>query len=510
MAASPQARYRSYMSLRARGHFGSSGQWFGAQLGGLCLVGLVACTPQRKGGAVTSPASLTAVDVPVAGPRDANPRDGVALTGNPDDVESAEVLAAMCKAAPLGRACERYATALYFGELGAEQSQVAAMEQWEALCERKPLAEACFNLGVAYRHNDELAHDDVKARQLFVKACDLKWGPGCNNLATLLYDGIGGPADKPRAVALYMQSCTLGDAVACGNASDEQITAAQLQMAIKGLQKGCNDGDVVACRFLAERLADGIGIARDVQQAAVMMSQACKAGDARACESKSYYQLRAEHVYTAVELRELRKRCQAKRDNGVPCLKLGIVTAFGFAGVAVDERGGASLYRKACEQGAPEGCFRYALQFEDRKPAHPDDAATKVRYYEMGCARKFGKACFNLGIELESKDSKFYDVARANTAYRDACENGDVKGCFNLGNNYHQGVGGPVNYALSAHYFGKGCEAQHGDSCYNLGLAYSKGRGVEQSNKRAKEAFVRGCESGEKDSCRVLEEHFGD
>ena len=57
--------------------------------------------------------------------------------------------------------------------------------------------------------------DDVGARILYKKVCDVEHTKGCYNLALMLENGEGGSRDKAGARSLFQKACQLGDEDAC-------------------------------------------------------------------------------------------------------------------------------------------------------------------------------------------------------------------------------------------------------------------------------------------------------
>lgn len=57
--------------------------------------------------------------------------------------------------------------------------------------------------------------DFSKAKKYFEKACDLKYGRGCNNLGVLYRDGQGVEKNLTKADQYISKACKLGDQEAC-------------------------------------------------------------------------------------------------------------------------------------------------------------------------------------------------------------------------------------------------------------------------------------------------------
>lgn len=62
--------------------------------------------------------------------------------------------------------------------------------------------------------------NDAAAAHYYELACEMKWAPGCYNLAIMYERGTGVPADRQRAGELYQTACTAGAKSACDKAAE--------------------------------------------------------------------------------------------------------------------------------------------------------------------------------------------------------------------------------------------------------------------------------------------------
>lgn len=75
----------------------------------------------------------------------------------------------------------------------------------------EPNPKELFDLGVKSIE----AKDYIQAKKYFEKACDLKYGRGCNDLGELYYNGEDVEKNLIKAAQYISKACKLGDQKAC-------------------------------------------------------------------------------------------------------------------------------------------------------------------------------------------------------------------------------------------------------------------------------------------------------
>jgi TPR repeat protein len=115
-------------------------------------------------------------------------------------------------------ACARYGVELRDGTGVAKKDPGRALALETKACDGK-YGGGCNVLGWAYRKGTlGMPRDDKKAIEMFRKACDLGSGLGCGSLADSYEHGDGVDADVDKAKELYAQACTLKDLPSCDDA----------------------------------------------------------------------------------------------------------------------------------------------------------------------------------------------------------------------------------------------------------------------------------------------------
>jgi TPR repeat protein len=137
--------------------------------------------------------------------------------------------------------------------------------------------DACAALGLAFAAGDGVPKDPGRARILLTQACGADSGPGCFELARATPAGSA-------ANDLYVKSCDLGHALACGEAARllynlDQPSPRLVRMA----RQGCDADDPNACLVLGVLFANGIEVPLDMEEARRKLLQACSKGLEPAC-----------------------------------------------------------------------------------------------------------------------------------------------------------------------------------------------------------------------------------
>ena len=148
---------------------------------------------------------------------------------------------------------------------------------------------SCANLGINYLRGNGTLADANKAKDFFQKACDLKIGIACQNLAFMYWS----EKKIDSAAVNFEKACNFDMAKSCGYASelfkDEANFFKDLKKAIEFAQKGCDLKDGKSCFNLGAGYGEGNGIKKDFKEANKYYQKACDLiNDADGCASLGY------------------------------------------------------------------------------------------------------------------------------------------------------------------------------------------------------------------------------
>ncbi len=146
-----------------------------------------------------------------------------------------------------------------------------------------------------------LAKDVTRGVALYQRGCDGGDADVCNALAVGLIEGKRGISkDVERGVKLASHACEL-NIETCAKSAGVLADAGKHDDALRYAQRGCEDKDPrtldkeeqdsakgkrgLACAYLGQLYADGIGTAKDPTKAAAAFKAGCDAGETSACDS---------------------------------------------------------------------------------------------------------------------------------------------------------------------------------------------------------------------------------
>jgi TPR repeat protein len=333
---------------------------------------------------------------------------------------------------------------------------------------------SCVELGDRYRRGECLPKDDVKAAELYSRAC-LEIGSSgwdCDKLSVMYENGEGGlRKDSQKAMQLRYRAC----------------------------------GTDPSCYYLAEYYKDGIfrhnigKLPRDTPNAALFFKRGCE---------------------------------NAREED---CTLLGNMYDFGLGGLKIDEDQAFGLYRWACQRGYDGACTHMKrLESHTTCKGEACRILAEARYYfddQKGAERLLDRACF-LGDQLsclilassylsgeaailykgEENGRWPKDHLKAVEIFRRSCDLGQKvpksqrywsgSACNSLAIMIGEGQGElNPNATTEAKYFSFACELGYPSGCFNLAESYRIGSGVPQSDAKANRYHRKACKLGNKDAC---------
>ncbi len=115
-------------------------------------------------------------------------------------------------------ACKEVAGLLDIG-MGVEASHAQAITYYDKACQLKD-GESCFNMANIYflgSHDPEIAPDEHKSFEYHYKSCSFNFGMGCNSVGVAYENGFGVEKNKNMALSYYEKGCKLNTKTACEN-----------------------------------------------------------------------------------------------------------------------------------------------------------------------------------------------------------------------------------------------------------------------------------------------------
>ena len=314
------------------------------------------------------------------------------------------------------------------------------------------------------------------------------------------------PSAGDRACAgMVAEACTEKALAAWGGADDDRALGCVARM----LSEACDAGDARACGFAGRFWLDGRGAPRDAARGLRMLGRACDGGVALAClvgakavgdasgaPDAPDFQHRFEMEYACLE------------GQAETCFQVGLFFHLGQEGFPRDLVSAVQAYVRGCNLGESRACNNLgdALAYGEGIERDLDRAADS---FTRAC--KLGEAlgCANLAYRLEHGSGVVRDLARARALYRDACNTGSVYACLHAELLALQEALARRDPAGELAHWVRACDrGKDGRACAFVGLLYDDGPdGLHRDEGKSLHAMRRGCELGEPRACDWVRMH---
>lgn len=174
----------------------------------------------------------------------------------------------------------------------------------------------------------------------------------------------------------------------------------------------------------------------------------------------------------------------------------------------------ASLMRRGCDLGSPNGCFLYASMFEYGhvfdppwpSPGTPDE---RHEFFRRGCELAFPPSCFSLGQILHEGRGAMVDGAAARAAYERSCDADFQQACVSLSVLERELAGDGEDAELDARVRRlneKACTLGGALGCANLAVLEHVAGGPRA---RIEGLLRQACDRGDASSCEAVKHWSG-
>lgn len=192
------------------------------------------------------------------------------------------------------------------------------------------------------------------------------------------------------------------------------------------------------------------------------------------------------------------------------CVRQGLLVSEREPGTWVDLDTGreeyATLTRRGCDLGSPNGCFLFASLFEYGhvlEPPWPPPGTRDERFefFRRGCDLDFPPSCFSLGQILHDGRGVTADLEQARTAYEKSCAMDFQQACVSL-SILEERLAKSEASEISARVEQlneKACALGGAYGCANSAVLLSR---TNASAERVVELLRRACELRDEASCR--------
>jgi TPR repeat protein len=281
--------------------------------------------------------------------------------------------------------------------------------------------------------------------------------------------------------------------------------------------EACAAGDVRACGFAGRLWLDGAGGAHDsqsVQKGLAMLTQACDGGLAVSCAVGARWLARkaadsgdsGDSPDKAVDEPVLKARFELEQAclSGQPdaCFQVGQAFEGGNEGFPRDASLAATEYARGCELADARACnsIGCALEYGDGLPR---DASRATEAFERSCHLGESTGCANVGYMAEHGEGTLKDLPRARALYRDACRAGEFYGCVHADMLAALAAGAPAEFTHALAHWERLCgSARNARACEFAAILYLDGvDGGQRDPVKSLSAMARACRLGEPRAC---------
>ena len=172
-----------------------------------------------------------------------------------------------------GEACFRLSKLYLYGE-GVEGDFDKTFELVKKSC-RLNYIEGCVEEGVIYKIEGKFN----KAISILNKTCKLNNGRGCNELGDIYFIGLGVDKNEEKAKELYHKACKLKYSYGCLNEANFYSGKKALEI----YKKACNLNNNRGCYQVGYFYEKGNYIQKDIKKAKTFYKKACDLGHEKAC-----------------------------------------------------------------------------------------------------------------------------------------------------------------------------------------------------------------------------------
>ena len=269
-----------------------------------------------------------------------------------------------------------------------------------------------------------------------------------------------------------------------------------------------NAGDANSQYLVAFAYQNGVGVSKDLAQAAKWYRKAAESGNRRSMEILGTLYERGLGGLPKDDVQAVnwyRKAAEAGDAFGME--SLGSNYEHGQGGLPKDDAQAANWYRKAAEAGNKFGMNSLGIMYESGRGGLAKDEVQAESWYRKAAEFDLAMAMTNLGnMYAAGRGGLTQDDAQAASWYRKAAEAGDGRGMANLGAMYASGKGGLAKDDVQAgNWYRKAAEAGDASGMTVLGIMYLTGKGgLTQDKAQAVSWLGKAAQLGDANAQKVL------
>jgi TPR repeat protein len=370
---------------------------------------------------------------------------------------------------------------------------------------KEGIAEAQYDLGMAYANGRDVPRDEAKAAQWFQKAAEQRHPKAHYSLSMMAEQGYAEaqyrfalchfrPRNEAKILHWLQKAAEQGHVDAqykLGLVLFERISREGQKAGAKvayWYQKAAEQGHAAAQCDLGMMYLTGRGITQDEAKAAYWFQKATAQGNANAQYILGVMHFKGQGVpQDEAKAVQLIKKAAEQGQTGA---RDSLCTMAGQ-----EQTGKRDSLSTMTSQGRTEAQYSLAMLYANGQGG-PKNEAKAMELLQKAAKQGHVEAQYNLGLSYFTRRGLPQGEAMAAQWYQNAADQGHTAAQNDLGKLYLTGRGVKKDEAKAAHLFQKAAEKGDADAQYNLGVIYSNGQGVSKDDAKAAHWFQKAAEQG--------------
>jgi uncharacterized protein len=268
----------------------------------------------------------------------------------------------------------------------------------------------------------------------------------------------------------------------------------------------CDKGSPTSCAILGRSYQTGRGVPQDLARATEFLTKGCTAGAYSACGRLG------EMVLVSDEEKGLKLLDQACNGGWVDgCVQAGryLVEKVKkqlkqLKKPSAKEIDVASLFKRGCLGGQPEGCWGLGSLYADGPGGFAKDDTQAARWFALACEGDAKDGCTDYARLIDAGRGVAADPARALALLTATCDAGHASGCGELAKDYFTAHRVARDDAKGVTLVERGCSLGDAQMCFNLAQRYSMGTGVPRDPAKGALLAAKACQAGFALACAAV------
>lgn len=260
------------------------------------------------------------------------------------------------------------------------------------------------------------------------------------------------------------------------------------------LRQKAQSGDIIAQISLSRKLYYGVGVPKDINQAAFWIIQAAEQGNAEAQYGAGMVYHKGIGGYPKDYTKALDWLDKSAAQNNVFAHELLGFIYYNGEGVTRNYKKAMRHFLKASELGSTDADSWIAVLY--LKNIGPDYEKA-IEWANKAAEKGNAQGMLLLGWMYDKRQGIKQDDTKALQYYLQAAEKNNISAQFNAGVFYYTGSGCEQDYQKAFEWFKKAADGGKQEAYLYLGIMYFHGRGVQQDFAQAFKYSLAAAEHGE-------------